>query len=106
MVAFSSSPLPKAVETSRSKYKNLTARFLKWLSCRADDMNITSLTELDAPEHTTSVPPVPSKTKISKGRGKKASTNPQQPPPLPTAIPVGLLVKLAKKMQVKISFVG
>ncbi|KAE9399683.1 hypothetical protein BT96DRAFT_1101673 [Gymnopus androsaceus JB14] len=101
MASFSNSPLPNAVETSRSKYKDLTARFVKWLSCRADDMNIASLDELDGVTESKSVPLNHTKTKNSKGRRKKASTPTlPQKSPLPTAITVGLLVKLAGKMQV------
>ncbi|KAJ3889132.1 hypothetical protein GG344DRAFT_79102 [Lentinula edodes] len=97
--------LPNDIETSRSKYKNLTARFLKWLSCRAEDMKITSLDELE--DESTSGSVLQSKTKINPSRrtnahGKKKKTTAESPvtpkTTLPTVFTVGLLVRLAEKI--------
>lgn len=95
------SSLPSAVETSRSKYKNLNARFLRWLSCRAEDMKITSLDELDSATDQPTVAQSAPKPKVkgSKGRSKKGSTSGSpHKSSLSTEMSVGFLVKLAEKM--------
>ncbi|KAE9393456.1 hypothetical protein BT96DRAFT_218130 [Gymnopus androsaceus JB14] len=85
-----SSPL---FQTSLSKYKDLNARFLKWLSSRAEDLKITSLDDLDLDEPTH----ISSSKKGSQGRGKNGST-PKQKSPLPTSMRIKDLERLTNKI--------